>query len=437
MTSSSVEEIIYQPDAHSPTEQTMIAQGDLEQWKASVVAPLKGLHYPLAFLAAAFAAPLLKFAHAGSFGLHLYGRSTEGKTTTLQVAASVWGCGAKPNDAPSKAFIRGWYSTANALEGLCAAHMDCLMVLDELQMCEAKAFGNVVYTLFGGQGKAAMNTNRQLKAQRQWRLVLLSSGEISAVQKIQDNGDTVRAGQQVRLLDVPIVGRIFDNAAAADAVNTACSSCYGVAGPAFIQCLVNEYDSLDALQADLRSALDAAVATMPRALSKEQERGLRHLALIKVAGQMACTLLDLPLEISDFDEAIDHVASAWLNNTATLPDIERAILAIRDFILKHRDSRFRTLPSDERTHVANVAGYWNYTEHFYAFTPDGFKEACTGFEYRDVAKELRTRGFLKHDAQKLTTKVKCLNVTDLNAPTDGRINVYKVMDSILEAEDPA
>jgi uncharacterized protein (DUF927 family) len=102
------------------------------------------------------------------------------------VGASVWGCGADPADAPEAAFIRKWNSTANALEGLAAAHTDGVMILDELQSCAAKDFGSVIYNLFGGQGKSAMDASRNLKKQRAWRILSLSTGEISSKQKIEE-----------------------------------------------------------------------------------------------------------------------------------------------------------------------------------------------------------------------------------------------------------
>lgn len=69
-------------------------------------------------LSAAFTAPLLKLAklqEVGGAGLHLMGDSSRGKTTALQVAASVWG-------APT--FMRTWRATTNGLEAIAAFRKD-------------------------------------------------------------------------------------------------------------------------------------------------------------------------------------------------------------------------------------------------------------------------------------------------------------------------
>lgn len=78
-----------------------------------------------------------------SGGFHLYGDSSGGKTTHLQVAASVYG---------SPRCVRSWRSTDNALESIAAAHSDGLLVLDEIGMCDPRIIGETVYMLGNGSG---------------------------------------------------------------------------------------------------------------------------------------------------------------------------------------------------------------------------------------------------------------------------------------------
>ncbi len=182
----SMEDIVFQPERYSPTTTTMTASGSLSDWKEHVAVNCSGQPFLIFSLCTSLAGPLLKHARLDSGGFHFYGRSSHGKTTLAQVGASVWGCGADPADAPEAAFIRKWNSTANALEGLAAAHTDGVMILDELQSCAAKDFGSVIYNLFGGQGKSAMDASRNLKKQRAWRILSLSTGEISSKQKIEE-----------------------------------------------------------------------------------------------------------------------------------------------------------------------------------------------------------------------------------------------------------
>jgi len=151
------EGIVFQPERYSPTSATIRPEGTLEEWQRNVAMLCSGHPFLVFTLAQGFTGPLLKAARLDSGGFHLYGLSSRGKTCAAQVAASVWGCGADPADAPDLAFIRRWNATTNALEGLAAAHSDGLLVLDELGTCTARDFGKAVYDLAGGQGKSALS----------------------------------------------------------------------------------------------------------------------------------------------------------------------------------------------------------------------------------------------------------------------------------------
>lgn len=143
--------------------------GTLEQWQEQIGALCVGNHR-LAFVASvAFAGPLLHMLGHESGGFHLYGDSSGGKTTHLQVAASIYG---------GPRLVRSWRSTDNALESIAAAHSDGLLVLDEIGMCDPRIIGETVYMLGNGTGKARANDRGQAGRQvQEWRLLFLSTGE--------------------------------------------------------------------------------------------------------------------------------------------------------------------------------------------------------------------------------------------------------------------
>jgi len=99
--------------------------GSLEQWQQQIGALCVGNHRLAFVVSVAFAGPLLNLLGHESGGFHLYGDSSGGKTTHLQVAASVYG---------GPRLVRSWRSTDNALESIAAAHSDGLLVLDEIGM---------------------------------------------------------------------------------------------------------------------------------------------------------------------------------------------------------------------------------------------------------------------------------------------------------------
>ncbi|WP_159179284.1 DUF927 domain-containing protein, partial [Klebsiella pneumoniae] len=108
--------------------------------------------------------PLIGLVGADGFGVHLFEQSSAGKTTTANIASSLWG---EPD-----ALRLTWYGTALGIANEAEAHNDSLLPLDEVgQGSSAKDVATSAYTLFNGAGKlqgAKEGGNRELK---RWRTV--------------------------------------------------------------------------------------------------------------------------------------------------------------------------------------------------------------------------------------------------------------------------
>lgn len=154
--------IIFQPEAFSPTINSMHAKGELATWQEFVAKKCAGEPLLVFSLCVAMAGPLQKLVGGDCGGFHLYGESSKGKTTALQCGASVWGCGADPS-TNEHSFINRWNSTGNAFEATAAAHNDCLLCLDELATCDSQEFDKVIYNLMGGKGKDRLKQNASIQ----------------------------------------------------------------------------------------------------------------------------------------------------------------------------------------------------------------------------------------------------------------------------------
>ncbi len=148
-------------------------------------------------VAAALAAPLIGLAGADGFGIHFYEQSSAGKTTTANVATSLYG-------HPDLLRLT-CYGTALGLANEAAAHNDALMPLDEVgQGIDPWSVAQSTYALFNGVGKlqgAKEGGNRDLK---RWRTVANSTGEMDIETFIAGAGKSIKAGQLVRLLNIPL-----------------------------------------------------------------------------------------------------------------------------------------------------------------------------------------------------------------------------------------
>ena len=171
--------------------------GTPESWKQSVSRLSCGNPSMMLGIAAALSAPLIGLVAADGFGVHLFEQSSAGKTTTANIASSLWG---EPD-----ALRLTWYGTALGIANEAEAHNDSLLPLDEIgQGSSAKDVATSAYTLFNGAGKlqgAKEGGNRDLK---RWRTVAISTGEMDIETFLSAGGIRVKAGQLVRLLNIPM-----------------------------------------------------------------------------------------------------------------------------------------------------------------------------------------------------------------------------------------
>jgi len=268
-------------------------RGSLEQWKATLARVCVG-NSRLAFaVSAAFAGPLLAWAPGTSGGgWHYVGDTSTGKTTGLLIAASVWGKGTE-NDPES--FMQKWRATSNGLEYQGEQHNDCTLVLDELGQIDAQEAGAAAYMLADGMGKARAKSGGGLRHKPTWRLLFLSSGELTLAQHMESAGRKMKGGQEVRLIPLPAEvtpGSALETTHEFETghelsvwVKANAARCYGWAGREWLLWLTARTETLAAL---VRERLEAFVARYVRdEMAGQVKRGARRFALVAAAGELA------------------------------------------------------------------------------------------------------------------------------------------------------
>lgn len=429
------ETIAYEPEQNSKTVRSITCQGTLEQWQENIAAHTKGNIILLNCILLALTGPLLKILGLDGGGFHIYGHSSRGKTTALQVAASVWGCGSDPAIDSVNSFAQRWNSTANALEAIAAVHSDLLTALDELGTYNGTDLGIDVYTVAGGQGKSTLTSSRKIRQVRTWRGNILSNGEKSMRQAIEESGRVAKAGQMLRIIDIRIED-IFPSppegmtaAEFANHLKQMCSTYYGTAGSAFIQGLVESLadypeESIESLRAHLEQY---AKDLTPENARPEQARAFRRFAALRIAGELAISFGVLPLEDGDVNAAVIHFRDLWLRENQSIGDADRALLKLQSFLIRNHSA----LPSirDTDARISNARAFRNPQNKWFLFTDDQLVAATGGSNIKDVVKELRSRRLLVvHEAGRLKVKQK------LASAGDQWIRFYGVHESILNAD---
>lgn len=268
-------------------------RGTLEQWKQDL-ARLCIDNSRMAFaVSVSFAGPLLAWASGTTGGgFHYVGPTSIGKTTGFLVAASVWGKGAEKDP---ESYIQKWRGTSNGFEFLGEQHNDATLILDEMGQIDGNEAGMVSYMLADGSGKARAKAGGGLRQKPTWRLLFLSSGEVSLAQHMESAGKKMKGGQEVRLIPIPaevVPGSAMEHMHEFEGghelsgwVQQRAARCYGTAGRAWLEHLVSHTDGLSAM---LRERMDAIEWQLVKEdASGQVKRGGRRFALVAAAGEMA------------------------------------------------------------------------------------------------------------------------------------------------------
>ena len=324
-------------------------KGALADWVKHVAAPAAGNSRLVLSLSLAFAGPLADLLNDEGGGVHLVGGSSLGKSTALVVAGSVWGGGGRGG------FTQTWRATGNALEAIARAHSGTLLALDELGELDAKEAGSTAYLLVNGQGKARATRDAEVRARSEWRIMLLSSGEIGLGDKIAETGKRAKAGQLIRLVDVPAdAGKgqgLFEDtkgqspANFSKAVKAAALEYYGTAGQAFATILADDPEAVASAAKNRIAEIQKKLLDGAGENGGQAFRVAHRFALIAAAGEMATVALGLPWAENEAERAAAICFDAWRSTLGGEGpgELVAAMEALRAAVEKHGESRFRIL----------------------------------------------------------------------------------------------
>jgi putative DNA primase/helicase len=391
--------------------------GEYEKWQALLAAPCANNPYLLMALGCAFTGPLLEPLNLPIVGLHFFGDSSYGKTSSLAPAISVWG--------PPK-FMLSWRMTVNGLESQAACRSGTLYVIDESHLAEPKHLDSAIYMLANGTSKARMNRDASAKARAFWKTVVLSCGERSLETHLTNAGVDYKAGQAVRIVDQPIQPAygIFDcihgcpsGGVFADKLRSDAAVHYGHARPKFVEWLIERLPSLG-----LKERLPAMTTRLAACLPAREERVARSFALIAVAGDLAIEARILPLEVGSFFSAAKKLFDIWLAAQPHASSREHAKIteAVLGHFHRHGDTRYTDIKPktyetrdakgnpvteccEQQPEARDRAGYWDDATKVrtYLVFPHALREATTQFDFDRVLRALEeAAAFVKTDGKR-------------------------------------
>jgi putative DNA primase/helicase len=434
-------EVVFQPLEAGGHE--FVTGGDLAGWQAEVAVLCTGNPVLIHAVCAALAGPLLTLLGVDGGGFHLLGDSSSGKSIALAVACSVWG---KPGD-----FLRTWNATGTGLEGVAALRNDTFLALDEIGEARPQDVGNIIYALANGTGKQRGGVTGLPRAVQRWRVMVLSSGEMTMGKHMESAGMLSKAGQELRLLDVPVYRRhgAFDdlhgfalehdatdaNACKgagrrfADTLKSGSSKHYGHVGPALVEALVRRQGRIDdaVLGDEISTKLEEMRLAFPASTGQEARAATRF-AVVALAGELAIQEGLLPWEPGSVRAAMVEMYEAWIGLRGHGQSEELKILRLVLGFIDRYSARFSDISSADSAPVHNRAGWWrgSPTGRQYLFAPAALMEAAPGYDIKRITTCLNGAEVLagQDKGKHLSTKV--------SVPGGDRPRVYAISYAALQ-----
>lgn len=354
----------------------------------------------------AFAGQLVALLGIESGGFHIYGSSTDGKSTITKAACSVWG--------NPKEISKSWRTTDNALENEAELRNDNFLNLDELRQAVPKAVSDIIYMLTGGQGKARSTKAGKNRDLKQFNLVYCSTGEVTLEEHLRRGNIELDAGLLLRFAHLPsdvgsghgVFEEINYGSTAQDVgnrINELSSQHYGLAGIKWLEYLTDDKDG--AIQ-KARCLFDQFIQKFSSIkLNGQSGRVLRRFALAATAGELATLAGITGWQVGRAFEAIAQCFKVWLGHFGLSSNLEdvKILEHFKAFFEAHGNSRFEDLTVNRhpngnviRPRIQNRVGYYDPDEKVFLVDPILFKkEMCIGLNVANAKRVLGQNNWIK------------------------------------------
>lgn len=394
------ERVVYM--APRPGPSPFGVNGSLDAWKESIGVLARGNSRLCFALSVATVPPLLRPLGMESIGVHFVGSSSSGKTTVGEVAASMWGGG-------PDGYLISWRATSNGLEGVAHSRSDALLVLDELGQVDAKQADDTVYMLGNGVGKQRAGDSGHARITQNWLVCFLSTGELGLEAKLREVGMRPKAGQEVRMIEIPADTGCFgaweqlhgraDGAAFADDLKSSVRANFGTPIRKFLEEVVPVVGEL--APGIRRIQADFAKAMVPPGADGQVKRVAGKFGLAAAAGELGRHVGVFPWEEGEAIQAAAACFRSWLALRGTSGSLEshEGVQTVLAFLDAHGPSRFEVMGEEAPIGpVRNRAGYrrrapcreWEYL----VFPKTMETEVLPGRNIRAILPELHRLGIL-------------------------------------------
>ncbi|RUN40398.1 hypothetical protein AZ906_10230, partial [Staphylococcus epidermidis] len=353
------------------------SKGTLESYSEHVFSKIKSLPMVMVMLYASLGSVLLREFELQPFIVEISGSTSTGKTFTLNLVSSVWG---------TSNLITTWSSTNNSIEAMASFLNSFPMFKDDTRNTHPKFVANATYNFSSGESKSRSNINLTLNAKKEWRNILLSTGEAS-ISNMADEKAGVSA-RVVTLQDQPYPDN-FDFTT----LDKAFRDNYGTLGISFIK----QYQSK---QESYKSAFESYQRYFNQKGSNEIMQRLGHaFALLQVSGEI---LNDIEGFEHDHFKIIEQAYNSMVRNNKTI-DKPKQLL---EELLQYLDANRNNIAGEGYSSVKNGDIKAIYKRDYLCILGETVKEKLR-YEMQTITGQWDKKGYLiKGEKDRLQKQVK-------------------------------
>ncbi len=243
------------------------------------------------------------------------GETSQGKTTTLRMAASVWGC----PDERGAGILYSWDATRVFVERAAALADYLPLFLDDTKRARRpEDVGRTLYDFASGVGRGR-GSLRAVQRTTRAHGVLLSTGEAPATSFTNDGGTRART---LCLWGSPFEGTTAATVEAARRVHAGSMAHFGHAGPRLVHWLLQVPQAVELVRGEYEAQL--GYWTELSNGNGVASRAAQYVAALAVARRVLHEVLSVP------EPAVDPLDYAWESVRAASSDSDRASEALRE-----------------------------------------------------------------------------------------------------------
>ncbi|MEB7831008.1 DUF927 domain-containing protein [Staphylococcus xylosus] len=243
-------------------------KGNIDDYNKGVFQHIKDKPMVMMMFYSALGSVLIKHFNLDPFVSEISGKTSSGKTFTLNICASIWG---------TEKLKTEWNATNVSVERMASFLNSFPLIKDDTRKADKSyKIPSIVYQFSGGQSKGRGNSDRSIDYLEPWHNIMLSSGEVAIPDIAPDKAGV--AGRVITLQDNPFPDmkqEVFDEIAETIEEN------HGLLGKLFIE----QYESE---KAKYKNSFKGAVKYFIRKAEGNEvmARIARSFGLLQVVGEI-------------------------------------------------------------------------------------------------------------------------------------------------------